>query len=58
MVSVCCGGSVCGGSVCGGSVSVVVVGVVVLVAAQKKPIAFGGTRTHATKGDYDLNVAP
>jgi hypothetical protein len=25
---------------------------------KKKGVAFGGTRTHATKGDYDLNVAP
>ena len=29
-----------------------------LLQHKKKPIAFGGTRTHATKGDYDLNVAP
>ena len=24
----------------------------------KKGVAFGGTRTHANKVDYDLNVAP
>ena len=27
-------------------------------ATQKKKTAFGGTRTHANKVDYDLNVAP
>jgi hypothetical protein len=27
-------------------------------ARQKKDVAFGGTRTHANKVDYDLNVAP
>ena len=25
---------------------------------KKKRVAFGGTRTHANKVDYDLNVAP
>jgi hypothetical protein len=25
---------------------------------KKKKTAFGGTRTHANKVDYDLNVAP
>jgi hypothetical protein len=25
---------------------------------NKKYVAFGGTRTHANKVDYDLNVAP
>jgi hypothetical protein len=25
---------------------------------QKNDVAFGGTRTHALKEDYDLNVAP
>jgi hypothetical protein len=25
---------------------------------NKKGVAFGGTRTHANKVDYDLNVAP
>jgi hypothetical protein len=25
---------------------------------HKKGVAFGGTRTHANKVDYDLNVAP
>ena len=28
------------------------------IIQAKKGVAFGGTRTHATKGDYDLNVAP
>lgn len=26
--------------------------------SKKKDVAFGGTRTHALKEDYDLNVAP
>jgi hypothetical protein len=25
---------------------------------KQKGVAFGGTRTHANKVDYDLNVAP
>ena len=26
--------------------------------SHTKKVAFGGTRTHANKVDYDLNVAP